>query len=240
MYSLGIKTWLLREGRFLLSEGRAELLRLIETERSLLKASEKMGMSYRHAWGAVRKIEKALGSKVVKSARGGKEGGKTTLTRAGRELLHEWDRRNAMLERFEGSRMPRLAVDGIIILNGKLVTVQRVFEPYKGKFVLPGGFLEYGETAEEGVVREVFEETGLRTRVARLVGVYSEPDRDPRGHVVSAVFELHVLGGRLRPSSETKSIRLIEPRKGLPLAFDHSRIVCDFLGMRPASARKQA
>jgi len=85
---------------------------------------------------------------------------------------------------------PSVAVDGIVLQGGKLIAVRRKNEPYQGMPALPGGFVELGETTIEAVVREVREETGLETRVQRLVGVFSDPRRDPRGHVISIVYEL--------------------------------------------------
>lgn len=234
MYSLRIKSWLLKGNKFILSEGRARLLEHIEREKSLLKASEKMGMSYRHAWGTIKELEEALGKKVVRSLRGGKEGGRTTLTKAGKDILKEYVCRTEEAVKFVENRGIRLAVDGIIIRKGKLVLVQRAYEPYEGRYALPGGFVEPGERTEEAVVREALEETGLRTAVKRLIGVYSSPDRDPRGHVVSSVYELKVLGGKLRGSDEVKSIRSFALTNLPKLAFDHSKIVKDYLA-KPSS-----
>ncbi len=62
---------------------------------------------------------------------------------------------------------------------------------------MPGGIVEYGERLEDCVVREVREETGLETRVLRLIGIFSDPGRDPRGHFVSAFYELERTGGEL-------------------------------------------
>src|SRR3989441_12014766 len=84
---------------------------------------------------------------------------------------------------------------------------------------LPGGFVELGETTVEAVVREVREETGLETRVTRLVGVFSDPKRDPRGHVISIVYELEAIGGRLKDRSDAAPNERVEmsagPRKGV-------------------------
>jgi len=234
MYSLRIKSWLLKGSKFLLSEGRARLLEHVEREKSLLKASEKMDMSYRHAWGTIKEIEEALGKKIVHSLRGGKEGGKTTLTKAGKEILNEYVHRTKEAVEFVENRGIRLAVDGIIVRKGKLVLIQRAYEPFKGRYALPGGFVELGEKTEEAVVREALEETGLRTKVKRLVGVYSSPDRDPRGHVVSSVYELKVLGGKLKTSDEVKMIKSFALTNLPKLAFDHSKIVKDYLA-KPSS-----
>ena len=61
---------------------------------------------------------------------------------------------------------PVLTVDGILVTNGRLLLVRRGREPEKGKLALPGGIVEYGETTEEAVVREVREETGIGTRAS--------------------------------------------------------------------------
>src|SRR5437870_8838290 len=95
---------------------------------------------------------------------------------------------------------PSVAVDGIVLHGGKLVAVRRKNEPYRGMPALRGGFVELGETTLEAVVREVREETGLETRVKRLAGAFSDPTRDPRGHVLSIVHQLDAPGGRLKPA----------------------------------------
>ncbi len=125
-------------------------------------------------------------------------------------------------------RHPWVAVDGLILREGKLVAVLRRNEPFRGMPALPGGFVELGETTEQAVVREVREETGLETAVARLVGVYSDPGRDPRGHTISAAYALDVKGGALRPGSDAKGIVLLDPARLPALAFDHAKIVADW------------
>lgn len=97
---LKAKVWLEKDGWPVLGEGRARLLEAIDEERSILKVAEKLGMSYRHAWGIVQKINKAWGEDVVRSTRGGKDGGKTELTMSGRALLDEYHEKVATLERF--------------------------------------------------------------------------------------------------------------------------------------------
>src|SRR2546426_6943325 len=98
-------------------------------------------------------------------------------------------------DRMVAQAHPSVAVDGIVLHGGKLVAVRRENDPYRGIPALPGGFVELGETTVEAVVREVREETGLETRVKRLVGGFSHPRRDPRGHLISIVYALHARGG---------------------------------------------
>ncbi len=122
-------------------------------------------------------------------------------------------------------RHPWVTVDGLVLHDAKLVTVIRKNEPFRGMPALPGGFVELGETTEAAAVREVAEETGLRTKVSRLVGVYSNPRRDPRGHTVSVAYALDELGGSLRAGSDAARITLVDPEDLPPMAFDHATIV---------------
>ena len=80
-------------------------------------------------------------------------------------------------------RSLRLAVDCVITDEaGDIVLIRRKHEPFKDSYALPGGFVEVGETVEDACRREVKEETNLELYDMRLVGVYSDPGRDPRGH----------------------------------------------------------
>jgi 8-oxo-dGTP diphosphatase len=94
-------------------------------------------------------------------------------------------------------RNPALTVDAVIVKNKKILLIKRKQEPYRGQYALPGGFVEYGETVEAALQREVLEETGLVVKIKSLVDVYSDPDRDPRGHVVSVAFAADIVGGTL-------------------------------------------
>ena len=124
---------------------------------------------------------------------------------------------------------PALTVDGIIIIDGKLLLIKRGNEPFKGQYALPGGFVEVGERVEEAVEREAKEETGLDTEVQDLLGVYSAPDRDPRGHTVSVVFSLEVIGGRMKAGDDASDIGLFDLDALPELAFDHSKIIDDYI-----------
>lgn len=217
-------------GKSLMGEGRARLLRQIKSTGSLSKAAKHMGMSYRHAWGIVHRMEELCGQKIVRSIRGGAERGQSVLTDAGEALLSEFETRTSALDEasVRSHTRPNLTTDGILVVRGKILLVRRKNEPFKGGYALPGGFVEYGETAEDCVLREIEEETGLKTRVDRLLGVYSEPGRDPRGHNISIVFVLSHEGGSLSDSDETHAEWFKTDR--MPhLAFDHDAIVSDYL-----------
>ncbi len=123
---------------------------------------------------------------------------------------------------------PWVTADGLVLVDGKLVLVVRRNPPFQGMFALPGGFVELGETTEQAVVREVREETGLETRVVRLVGVYSDPARDPRGHTVAVAYALERTGGALRAGDDARDIALVDADHLPLMAFDHARMVADW------------
>ena len=122
-------------------------------------------------------------------------------------------------------RHPAVAVDGLVVVDGKLVAVRRGNDPFRGMPALPGGFIELGETTVAAVVREVREETGLETDVDRLVGVFSDPRRDPRGHTISIAYALNAVGGKLQAGSDAAAIVLIDPDAPPRMAFDHNEIL---------------
>ena len=119
---------------------------------------------------------------------------------------------------------PKLTVDAVIILNGKIVLIKRKCPPYQGKFALPGGFVEIGETTEEAMAREVSEETGLLIEIIKLLGVYSAPLRDPRGHTATACY-LAIGKGDPKADSDAEDIELFEITDIPQLAFDHNMII---------------
>ncbi len=126
---------------------------------------------------------------------------------------------------------PLLAADAVIFYQGKIILIRRSNPPFQGCYALPGGFVEIGETVEAAAIREAREETGLDIELLGLVGIYSDPARDPRGHVVSAAFLARSAGGRgeLSAGSDAASAEAFEPDRLPPLAFDHARIISDAL-----------
>lgn len=97
--SPNLKLWLEKEEDPTVGEGRIELLQAIQSERSINKAAESMDMSYRHAWGIIKKLEERLGYDIVKTIRGGKGGGGTLLTQEGKELIERYDWMNDALKK---------------------------------------------------------------------------------------------------------------------------------------------
>ena len=135
---------------------------------------------------------------------------------------------NEICVHYSMRKSPLVAVDVVILFNGSIVLVKRLNEPYKNCWALPGGFVEYGETVEKAAIREAKEETGLDIKLLKLVGVYSDPKRDPRGHVISIAFLAKRIGGELKAASDAKEVRIFEkiPKN---LAFDHEYIIRDAL-----------
>ena len=126
-------------------------------------------------------------------------------------------------------KRPLLTADTIIRRkDGPVVLVRRLSQPFKDFYAIPGGFEEYGETVKEAAIREAKEETGLDVKMQRLVGVYSDMTRDPRGHVITVAYLAEEIGGRLKPSSDAREVRAF---KKIPpkLAFDHRKILLDAL-----------
>ena len=121
-----------------------------------------------------------------------------------------------------------LTVDAIITdAAGRVLVMERGTEPFSGTWVFPGGYVDPGETVEQDCIREVREELGLDVRLTGLIGIYSEPGRDPRGSVVSIAYRAEVIGGTLTVTAEARAHRWLEPDEEVPMGFDHARILAD-------------
>lgn len=136
-------------------------------------------------------------------------------------------------------RNPYPTVDIVIEVDGGVVFVERKNEPHG--WALPGGFVDYGERLEDAARREAREETGLEVELLALLGVYSDPSRDPRQHNVSAVY-VGRARGEPRGGDDAADARVFDPTEPPgPLCFDHDRILADYLrfkrtGERPVPA----
>lgn len=104
-------------------------------------------------------------------------------------------------------RNPRMVVGTLPVADGKVYLARRAIEPSLGKWGNPSGFLELGESVQEGARRETEEETELRVEVGRLIGVYSRPAVG----IVTVAFEASVVGGRPEPAAETSEVRAFGP-----------------------------
>ncbi|AKF24801.1 NUDIX hydrolase [Sulfurovum lithotrophicum] len=134
-------------------------------------------------------------------------------------------------------KTPYVAVDGIVMLYDSkevfkgIVLIERKNPPFG--MALPGGFVDVGESCESAVVREMKEEISLDVQIIRLLGVYSDPQRDPRFHTVSVVYICKAYG-EPEAADDAKKCFIYLPDK-IPmekLVFDHAKIVGDFLRNR--------
>jgi 8-oxo-dGTP diphosphatase len=212
---------------------RAQLLRGIERLGSIDRAAGELDISRQEAEMWLDQTARGTGAPVAIF----RADGKAELTAAGRSLLSEFGMRSRVADSQVKNlwKKPWVTADGIVIIEDQILLIKRGREPFKGMYALPGGIVEYGETVEQCVVREVEEETGLKTRILDLVGAYSAPDRDPRGHYITLAYNLHPIGGRLLGGDDASEARLF-PLDALPeMATDHRTILSDAMGKRDQS-----
>ncbi|MBY9007472.1 MAG: NUDIX hydrolase [Candidatus Lokiarchaeota archaeon] len=125
---------------------------------------------------------------------------------------------------------PIIAVDAIILYKDNyIVLIRRRNPPFKGEYALPGGFVDVGETLEKACIREAKEETNIAIKVIELIGVFSDPNRDPRGHTVSITYLCEPKNYIDKPKGldDASHIELIPLNKlsTIDLAFDHKKIL---------------
>ncbi|HYR95233.1 MAG TPA: NUDIX hydrolase [Candidatus Binatus sp.] len=130
---------------------------------------------------------------------------------------------------------PRATVDVIIEVEGGIVLVRRRYPPLG--WAIPGGFVDRGERAEDAARREMREETSLDVELVDLLGVYSDPARDARGHTLSTVY-VGRARGRPRAGDDAMEAGVFsETTLPAPLVFDHARIVDDYFRFRRTGER---
>jgi len=125
---------------------------------------------------------------------------------------------------------PLLTVDAVILYHqNSIVLIRRKHPPFKGELALPGGFVDIGETIEKACIREAYEETNINVKLIKLIGVFSDPNRDPRGHTVSIAFLCEPLSKTEIPlaKDDAQSLKIVPISKltSLKLAFDHLDII---------------
>ena len=125
---------------------------------------------------------------------------------------------------------PQITTDAIIELHDRedhpIVLIDRKYPPYG--WAIPGGFVEVGETVSQAVVREALEETCLAIELDVLLGCYSNPKRDFRGHTACLVYVAHATGTPVA-ADDAGDIAVFDPfNVEVELAFDHRRILDDY------------
>ena len=129
-------------------------------------------------------------------------------------------------------KIPSLTTDIFIFDDDfNFILIKRKNDPYKGHWALPGGFVEYGESVETAAIREAKEETSIDVELKDLVNVYSNPDRDPRGHTISIAFTAKGDFTSRNADSDASDIDIFSEKKldEINLAFDHDKIIKDCL-----------
>lgn len=125
---------------------------------------------------------------------------------------------------------PLVAVDAVIKYKpDSIVLIRRKNPPFQGKLALPGGFVDIGETTEEACIREVFEETNINVKIIKLIGVFSSPKRDPRGHNISIAYLCEPLTESENPlaKDDATDLKIVTLKEidSIELAFDHKDII---------------
>lgn len=124
---------------------------------------------------------------------------------------------------------PAPASGAIIVQNGKILLVKRRYDPFKGDWSLPAGFIEYDESPENCVIREIKEEVNLDIRIKGLFNVYSGSD-DPRTRAILVVYLVEVVGGELKPGDDATEAQFFGEEEIPPnVAFEaHSQVIREY------------
>lgn len=135
-------------------------------------------------------------------------------------------------------RNPAPTVDIIIELDsGGIVLIKRKNPP--PGWAIPGGFIDYGESAEDAALREAQEETTLKVQLVELLHVYSDPQRDPRHHTISTVFIAKASGIPYGADDAAEAQVFTEGNLPTPFAFDHAQILRDYFIYKQTGKRPQ-
>jgi 8-oxo-dGTP diphosphatase len=127
-------------------------------------------------------------------------------------------------------------VDAIVERNDKLLLVKRKKDPFQGFVSFPGGKVGLGEKVEDAVKRELREETNLAIELTDILGVYSDPSRDPRGHRISITFIAKIISGEAKAADDAESVEWLPVNDQRDLAFDHKKILDDYRQWRKTNA----
>lgn len=129
-----------------------------------------------------------------------------------------------------GQGRPYISTDCIVFDElGRVLLIRRKNDPFRGQYAFPGGFIEIGETAEDSARRELKEETGIEAGELRLLGVYSDPGRDPRHHTITIAYLVRVQGQTPVAGDDAAAAEFVAHAEREKLAFDHDVILRDAL-----------
>ena len=128
---------------------------------------------------------------------------------------------------------PWISADAVVFdMHERLLLVRRKYPPFEGCYAFPGGFVELGESTEAAALRELEEETGIVGEDPQLIGVYSQPGRDPRHHTVTIAYLFFVESAAPVAGDDAASAEFRSDWAKLSLAFDHEHILKDALALR--------
>jgi len=127
------------------------------------------------------------------------------------------------------TKRARLTADAVVLKDKKVLLIKRIYDPYNNYWALPGGLHDYGEEIEKTCLRELKEEACINGKIEKLVGVYSNPKRDPRGQVVTIAYLVSWKSGEPNAGDEVKEFKWFSTDKLPKLAFDHAKIIKDAL-----------
>ena len=129
---------------------------------------------------------------------------------------------------------PIIAADALIELvdrpDNPIVLIKRENPPFG--WAIPGGFVDVGESVPDAAVREAKEETCLDVELVCLLGCYSDPSRDPRGHTVTMIYVARACGEPVA-ADDAADVAVFDPTNvDVDLAFDHEKVIADYLDWR--------
>jgi len=119
-----------------------------------------------------------------------------------------------------------VGVDVVIVNDGKILLIKRSTDPDKGKYALPGGYLDYNETLEEGAIREVKEETGLNIKIVKTLNILSHPDRYRQ--IVEVSFIASIIGGEEVAGEDVDKTIWVNPNslpENMATIGEHDKII---------------
>lgn len=123
---------------------------------------------------------------------------------------------------------PALTTDCVVFDGeGRVLLIRRKNPPFQGSYALPGGFVEVGERVEDACRRELQEETGVEVGPLSLIGVYSDPGRDPRGHTCSVAYLARVASTEPHAGDDATAAEWVADWRAAGIAFDHAKILSD-------------
>ena len=141
----------------------------------------------------------------------------------GKELHSDFiegkNRKNCPACGFVDYQNPLPCVSIIGIKKGKIILIKRGIEPSKGSWAPPSGFIEYGEKPEETALRELYEETSLKAKIVKLLGVYSQ-HTEIYGNLVIITFLVQITGGKIKAGDDAEEARFFNIDEIPPMKYE--------------------